>query len=188
MLASCYLPGPASESAALTPFPPPGCGQTSKTAYRSALPPLQNESASLGFHFGLRENEVSVIPIENTCLATGIKRQQPRFRSCCLCVGIVLFSRSVARQVFSPPTSLTSVFGMGTGGPSSSLAPTSSESASLTPFPPVALRLPSKTAHRSALPPLQNETLVSFWHGGCRPPRFQTQGLKSGRTTTPVPK
>ncbi len=33
-------------------------------------------------------------------------------------VGIVLSSRSVARQVFSPPMSLTSVFGMGTGGPS----------------------------------------------------------------------
>ena len=29
-----------------------------------------------------------------------------------------LFSRSVARQVSSPQQSLTSVFGMGTGGPS----------------------------------------------------------------------
>ena len=33
-------------------------------------------------------------------------------------VGIDLFSRSVARQVFSALQSLTSVFGMGTGGPS----------------------------------------------------------------------
>jgi len=32
----------------------------------------------------------------------------------------VLSSRSVARQVLSPPMSLTSVFGMGTGGPSPS--------------------------------------------------------------------
>ena len=35
-----------------------------------------------------------------------------------LCVSIDLFSRSVARQVFSALQSLTSVFGMGTGGPS----------------------------------------------------------------------
>ena len=35
-----------------------------------------------------------------------------------LCVGIELFSRSVSRQVFWPQQSLTSVFGMGTGGPS----------------------------------------------------------------------
>ena len=34
------------------------------------------------------------------------------------CVGYELSSRSVARQVFSPQQSLTSVFGMGTGGPS----------------------------------------------------------------------
>ncbi len=74
---------------------------------------------------------------ENTCLATGIKNSGC-IRSRCFCVGIVLSSRSVARQVFSPPTSLTSVFGMGTGGPSSSLTPTSSNSASLTLFPPVA--------------------------------------------------
>ena len=33
-------------------------------------------------------------------------------------VGIDLFSRPVARQVFSALQSLTSVFGMGTGGPS----------------------------------------------------------------------
>ena len=35
-----------------------------------------------------------------------------------VCVGINLFSRSVARQVSSAPASLTSVFEMGTGGPS----------------------------------------------------------------------
>ena len=34
------------------------------------------------------------------------------------CVSIDLSSRSVARQVFSALQSLTSVFGMGTGGPS----------------------------------------------------------------------
>ena len=35
-----------------------------------------------------------------------------------LCVGVDLFSRPVARQVSSAQVSLTSVFGMGTGGPS----------------------------------------------------------------------
>ena len=38
-------------------------------------------------------------------------------------VGIVLFSRSASRQVSSAQMSLTSVFGMGTGGTSSPLAP-----------------------------------------------------------------
>ena len=33
------------------------------------------------------------------------------------CVGYELFSRAVASQVFSPLQRLTSVFGMGTGGP-----------------------------------------------------------------------
>ena len=33
------------------------------------------------------------------------------------CVGFVLFSRTASRQVSSAPHSLTSVFGMGTGGP-----------------------------------------------------------------------
>ena len=36
----------------------------------------------------------------------------------CIGVGFDLFSRSVSRQVFSALQSLTSVFGMGTGGPS----------------------------------------------------------------------
>ena len=34
-----------------------------------------------------------------------------------LCVGYELFSRAVASQVSSPLQRLTSVFGMGTGGP-----------------------------------------------------------------------
>ena len=43
---------------------------------------------------------------------------------CIACVGISLFSRAVTSQVFSAPLSLTSVFGMGTGGPSASSTPT----------------------------------------------------------------
>ena len=41
-----------------------------------------------------------------------------------LCVGYELFSRAVASQVSSAQMSLTSVFGMGTGGPSSQSTPT----------------------------------------------------------------
>ena len=40
------------------------------------------------------------------------------------CVGIALFSRAASSQVFSALMSLTSVFGMGTGGPSPPMTPT----------------------------------------------------------------
>ena len=40
-------------------------------------------------------------------------------------VGIELSSRTVSRKVFSPLQSLTSVFGMGTGGPSAFITLTS---------------------------------------------------------------
>ena len=40
------------------------------------------------------------------------------------CVGIELFSRTVSHKVSSPLQSLTSVFGMGTGGPSAFVTPT----------------------------------------------------------------
>ena len=43
---------------------------------------------------------------------------------CFACVGISLFFQAVTSQVFSAPLSLTSVFGMGTGGPSASSTPT----------------------------------------------------------------
>ena len=42
-------------------------------------------------------------------------------------VGIELSSRTVSRKVFSPLQSLTSVFGMGTGGPSAFVTPTIQE-------------------------------------------------------------
>ena len=44
-----------------------------------------------------------------------------------LCVSTELSSRTVARKVFSPLQSLTSVFGMGTGGPSAFIALTLSK-------------------------------------------------------------
>ena len=49
------------------------------------------------------------------------------------CVGIELFSRTVSRKVSSPLQSLTSVFGMGTGGPSAFITPTSLFEASASP-------------------------------------------------------
>ena len=47
------------------------------------------------------------------------------FHPSLLCVSIELSSRTVSRKVFSPLQSLTSVFGMGTGGPSAFVTPTS---------------------------------------------------------------
>ena len=42
----------------------------------------------------------------------------------CICVGAYLSSRTVAHRVLSTQVSLTTVFGMGTGGPSPLSAPT----------------------------------------------------------------
>ena len=51
--------------------------------------------------------------------------QEVRFASnLCRHVGAYLFSRAVASQVSSARQSLTSVFGMGTGGPSALITPT----------------------------------------------------------------
>ena len=50
--------------------------------------------------------------------AAGAKKQPPDWATAS-CVGEHLSSRAVTSQVFSARTSLTSVFGMGTGGPSS---------------------------------------------------------------------
>ena len=47
-----------------------------------------------------------------------------QFSASLVCVGIELSSRTVSRKVFSPLQSLTSVFGMGTGGPSAFVTPT----------------------------------------------------------------
>ena len=51
------------------------------------------------------------------------KEKTHNFR-CVFCVGTYLSSQAAARQVFSAQVSLTSVFGMGTGGPSPQSAPT----------------------------------------------------------------
>ena len=51
-----------------------------------------------------------------------IKRNRKQYVSCFCYVSTDLFSRAVASQVSSALQSLTSVFGMGTGGPSVTLA------------------------------------------------------------------
>ncbi len=56
-----------------------------------------------------------------------LKREKEKAHSLmamCFCVGIYLFSRAASRQVSSAQVSLTSVFGMGTGGPSPQSTPT----------------------------------------------------------------
>ena len=47
----------------------------------------------------------------------GIKKSRETYSVSLGCVGYELSSRAVASQVFSPLQRLTSVFGMGTGGP-----------------------------------------------------------------------
>ena len=56
------------------------------------------------------------------------------FAQVVFCVGENLFFRTVSSQVSSAPASLTSVFGMGTGGPSRQSTPTMQFAASLDSF------------------------------------------------------
>ena len=53
----------------------------------------------------------------------------------CFCVGNEISFRSVSRQVLLPLQSLTSVFGMGTGGPSALESPTKVSAMSYLPGP-----------------------------------------------------
>ena len=62
-------------------------------------------------------------PIQRTSLLKNHLKKQRRSKER-RCVGIDLSSRSVSRQVLSALVSLTSVFGMGTGGPSPLKTPT----------------------------------------------------------------
>ena len=58
------------------------------------------------------------LPQLYTSSRTGEKQKRLAEASLSVCVGVNLFSRAVASQVFSAPVSLTTVFEMGTGGPS----------------------------------------------------------------------
>ena len=74
-----------------------------------------------------------------------------------VCVGAELSSRVASHRVLSPQQSLTSVFGMGTGGPSALKAPTQYG----TPyFWSVSNELSSRAASRRVLSPQQSLTSV----------------------------
>ena len=73
------------------------------------------------------------------------------------CVGTELSSRAASRQVLSPQQSLTSVFGMGTGGPSALRAPTQIR---CVPYFDVSNELSSRAASRRVLSPQQSLTSV----------------------------
>ena len=83
-------------------------------------------------------------------------KERPLFS--CNGVGFDLFSRAVASQVFSALQSLTSVFGLGTGGPSALKKPTS-----LGVFPKlmcVSADLSSRLVSKQVLSALQSLTSV----------------------------
>ena len=100
-------------------------------------------------------------------------------------VGVVLSFRAVARQVLSPPQSLTSVFGMGTGGPSASKTPTAAD-----PIGPtrVSDALFSRAVARQVSSPRQSLTSVfGMGTGGPSAPKsltmsgvFRKRPLKTG--------
>ena len=72
----------------------------------------------------LRLNDVaSKLANDVVSLRTQTQKRQT-VKSVFFGVGTFLFSRAAARQVSSAQVSLTSVFGMGTGGPSPQSAPT----------------------------------------------------------------
>ena len=74
---------------------------------------------------GTRSNLLSYEPLWLVCGShTRFFRAESRSLCSLLRVGIELSSHTVSRKVFSPLQSLTSVFGMGTGGPSAFITPT----------------------------------------------------------------
>ena len=88
--------------------PEPGMG--------SALFPSPQTRA---VHLSLAESFAPPRRVARAACAAGAKIKQPPDWATASCVGEHLSSRAVTSQVFSARTSLTSVFGMGTGGPSS---------------------------------------------------------------------
>ena len=60
-----------------------------------------------------------LLPLFPSFLTSQNTKNSGKLFACrCLCVGVNLSSQAVSSQVLSAPVSLTSVFGMGTGGPS----------------------------------------------------------------------
>ena len=88
------------------------------------------------------------------------------------CVSVELFSRAVSRKVFSPLQSLTSVFGMGTGGPSALKKPTR-QRFSVDLFDCVSADLSSRAVASQVFSALQSLTSV-FGMGTGGPSAFVT--------------
>ena len=107
--------------------------------------------------------------------------------SSCNGVGFDLFSRAVASQVFSALQSLTSVFGMGTGGPSALKKPTRRSFCSDL-FICVSADLSSRTVASQVLSALQSLTSVfGMGTGGPSALEVLTCGAPSGiRTRDPL--
>ena len=79
-------------------------------------------------------------------------------------VGAYLFSRAVASQVSSARQSLTSVFGMGTGGPSALITPTLIDVLSpifLTPSEECSLKTKQENAHNNYDQSIVSRTICS---------------------------
>ena len=72
---------------------------------------------------GHTDSLTAILPQKRRISQTGNMQKADSFRCPPLCRHY-LFSRSVSRQVSSAQMSLTSMFGMGTGGPSSQATPT----------------------------------------------------------------
>ena len=70
-------------------------------------------------------SQLSYTPILNGCSVFSVFRSLEWIAPLQDRVSIELSSRTVSRKVFSPLQSLTSVFGMGTGGPSAFITLTS---------------------------------------------------------------
>ena len=92
------------------------------------LRPKGHKPGRLGFPFHLWEERGLSVPVYR------IQKNHPQLRVVSFCVGENLFFRAVTSQVSSAPASLTSVFGMGTGGPSRQSTPTIQFAASLDSF------------------------------------------------------
>ena len=86
--------------------------------YNSTLPALSSIERNQSHRSAATHLDCDVADFPDGCQGMGEKQKRLAEASLSVCVGVNLFSRAVASQVFSAPVSLTTVFEMGTGGPS----------------------------------------------------------------------
>ena len=102
------------------PTPSTGHLKIQVNSYNSAVQKAAEKTGSTALH---EKRETKSAAIAGQMQRTGTKKEAIE-RSLLFGVGVYLFSRAVASQVFSARVSLTAVFGMGTGGPSPLTTPT----------------------------------------------------------------